>query len=510
MLKKPTIFFRLRAALARHPNAIGLGSIAFSVIVLGFALAILVQARQDATARAIENADNLARVIEHDITYTSQLTDLSIQAAVDGAQDADVMRLPDHLRRELLFDRSATASQYIGSLLCLDSRGKIIVDSTNVVPRSVDLADRTWFTVHRDNPKLGLFVSRPLQSRLNPGEVDLMFSRRVNHPDGSFAGVVVAAFRLDYFQNLLSGVQLGPGGVITLLQDDGHVILRYPNDGSPVDENFSGRKNFERFRQTHETSFIGTSGRDGEERLYNFRKFDKLKMIVIIAPASRYVFADWTSRAWYIGIVTALLIVGMLFAAQLLSVEFRHRLVVEQQLRDMTRIDGLTGLSNRRSLDDRLMLEWHRSKRSGKPLALLFVDIDRFKSYNDTYGHQAGDDALTAVAQAIARNSQRPGDIAARFGGEEFVVVLPETDGTAAAVVAAAIHAAVRGLAIEHNGSEHGVITVSIGVACTDTEEVTDALGLIKVADQAVYRAKASGRNQTSMAEPFGGAAVTT
>jgi diguanylate cyclase (GGDEF)-like protein len=509
MLKKPTIFFRLRAALARHPNAIGLGSIVFSVIVLGFALVVLVQARQDATARAIENADNLARVLEHDIAYTSQLTDLSIQAAVDGAQDADVMRLPDHLRRELLFDRSATASQYIGAILCLNSQGKIIVDSTSAIPRTVDLADRPWFAIHRDNPNLGLFVSRPLQSRLNPGEVDLMFSRRVNHPDGSFAGVVVAAFRLDYFQNLLAGVHVGPGGKITLLQDDGHVILRYPNDGIPVDENFSGRKNFERFKETHETSFIDTSGEDGEERLYNFSKFDKLKMIVIIAPATRYVFADWTSRAWYIGIVTALLVVGMLFAARLLSVEFRHRLEVEEHLRNMTRIDGLTGLANRRSLDDRLMLEWHRSKRSGKPLALLFVDIDRFKNYNDTYGHQSGDDALTAVAQAIARNSQRPADIAARFGGEEFVVVLPETDRTSAAVVAAAIHAAVRGLAIEHTSSEHGAITVSIGVACTDTDNVADALALIKAADQAVYRAKASGRNQTSMAGPFDGAIVT-
>ena len=119
-------------------------------------------------------------------------------------------------------------------------------------------------------------------------------------------------------------------------------------------------------------------------------------------------------------------------------------------------------------------------------------------------------DACAAVAQAIARNSQRPGDIAARFGGEEFVVVLPETDGAGAAVVAANIHSAVRALAIEHTESEHGVITVSIGVACTDTEEVADALALIMVADQAVYRAKASGRNQTSAAEPCGDAAVTT
>ena len=93
MLKRPTIFFRLRAALARHPNAIGVGSIAFSVIVLGFALAVLVQARHDATARAIENADNLARVIEHDITYTAELTDLSIQAAVDGDRAAALQAL---------------------------------------------------------------------------------------------------------------------------------------------------------------------------------------------------------------------------------------------------------------------------------------------------------------------------------------------------------------------------------------------------------------------------------
>ena len=502
MLKKPTIFFRLRAALARHPNAISLGSIAFSEIVLVSAMTILVQTRNDATLRATENADNLARVLEHDITHTTELTDLSIQAAVDGAEDADVMQLPPRLRNELLFDRSASASRYIGSFLCLDANGKIIVDSSSTVPRSNNLADRIWFTIHRDNPDVGLFVSRPLQSRLIPGEVDLMFSRRVNRPDGSFAGVVVAAFRLDYFKNLLSGVTLGPGGSITLLQDDGHVILRHPTDGTRVDDNFAGRRNFERFKTTGVSSFFGVS-KDGTERLYNFRRFEKLKMIVIIAPTSRYVFADWNSRAWYIGIVTSLLVLSLLFAARLLSVEFQHRLEVEARLRNMTRVDGLTGLSNRRNLDERLLFEWHRSKRSGEPLAILFVDIDRFKSYNDTYGHQAGDDALTSVAQAIAKSSQRPGDITARFGGEEFVVVLPETDSKGATLVASAIHAAVHALSINHTGSEHGMITVSIGVASTQANDIADALALIKAADRAVYRAKASGRNQTSVAGPY-------
>jgi diguanylate cyclase (GGDEF)-like protein len=201
--------------------------------------------------------------------------------------------------------------------------------------------------------------------------------------------------------------------------------------------------------------------------------------------------------------VTSLLVLSLLFAARLLSVEFQHRLEVEARLRNMTRVDGLTGLSNRRNLDERLLFEWHRSKRSGEPLAILFVDIDRFKSYNDTYGHQAGDDALTSVAQAIAKSSQRPGDITARFGGEEFVVVLPETDSKGATLVASAIHAAVHALSINHTGSEHGMITVSIGVASTQANDIADALALIKAADRAVYRAKASGRNQTSVAGPY-------
>jgi diguanylate cyclase (GGDEF)-like protein len=498
--KTPIMFFWLRAALGRHPGAIGLVSVAFALAVLASALAVLMEDRQDAAARAVENADNLARVLEHDITYMTELTDLSVQAVVDGLQDPEVMQLPERLRKELLFDRSATAGRQIGSIVGLDSNGKIIVDSASTVPRDMYLADREWFTAQRDNPHQGLYISVPLRSRLSPGSVDIMFSRRVNRADGSFGGVVVAAFHFDYFKNLLAGVRLGTGGTITLTQPDGRVILRYPYDGTLPDKNFSQSKNFERFQRTGETSFFANSGLDDEKRLYVFRKFDRLKMVVIIAPTSRYVFADWTSRAWYIGIVTSLLVLGLLAAARVISVEFRHRLDVEEHLRNMTRIDGLTGLGNRRNLDHRLMLEWHRAKRTGKPLALLFVDIDWFKSYNDTYGHQAGDDALTGVARAMAQCSRRPADIAARFGGEEFVMVLPETDALGAVLVAESVHAAVRELGIQHVGSAFACITVSVGVACTDSDDVADAPTLIRMADQAAYRAKAAGRNQTVMA----------
>ncbi len=109
----------------------------------------------------------------------------------------------------------------------------------------------------------------------------------------------------------------------------------------------------------------------------------------------------------------------------LLGMQLRRRMRAESELQLLARTDGLTGLNNRRSLGEILELEWRRAKRSQSVLSLLFVDIDRFKAYNDTYGHQAGDDTLAAVARCIADNIRRPADSAARYGGEEFIVVFP-------------------------------------------------------------------------------------
>ncbi|MGF6296762.1 diguanylate cyclase (GGDEF)-like protein [Paraburkholderia sp. WC7.3d] len=130
--------------------------------------------------------------------------------------------------------------------------------------------------------------------------------------------------------------------------------------------------------------------------------------------------------------------------------------------------------------------------------SLLFVDIDRFKAYNDTYGHQAGDDALAAVARCIGDNIRRPADTAARYGGEEFIVVLPDTPPDGASVIAEKIRSAISELAIEHAGSEYGRVTASIGSASWAPEQDVDVTTIIKAADEALYNAKATGRNKVA------------
>ena len=219
-----------------------------------------------------------------------------------------------------------------------------------------------------------------------------------------------------------------------------------------------------------------------------------------MAPAAQDIYAAWTRRAWLIASFATLLAGALLGAAWLLTREFRYRMKIEADLRMLSRTDGLTGLDNRRTLDDALQNEWRRAQRAGKPLSVLFIDIDRFKNFNDRYGHQAGDDTLAAVAAAIAGAIRRPGDIAARFGGEEFVVVLPDTDIGGAVAVAAKIHRAVRALHIAHEASEYAIVSVSIGAACSGVDDAAGVPGLLNAADQALYVAKAGGRNQTALA----------
>jgi diguanylate cyclase (GGDEF)-like protein/PAS domain S-box-containing protein len=156
--------------------------------------------------------------------------------------------------------------------------------------------------------------------------------------------------------------------------------------------------------------------------------------------------------------------------------------------------DGLTGLANRRAFDEALAREHLRARREKTRLALIMIDVDHFKAFNDLYGHQAGDDCLRRVCGAITATICRPGDLAARYGGEEFAVLLPNTDEDGAGVIAERISQAVLGLAIPHDANANAVVTISGGVASIDGAEGTPE-ALVRDADRALYRAKDFGRN---------------
>jgi diguanylate cyclase (GGDEF)-like protein/PAS domain S-box-containing protein len=184
-------------------------------------------------------------------------------------------------------------------------------------------------------------------------------------------------------------------------------------------------------------------------------------------------------------------------ATKMKKAETRLRKLTEQ-LRALASTDGLTGLMNRRAFDTAFGTEWLRSSRSGKPLSVLMMDVDKFKAYNDLYGHLAGDECLKSVARVLETLMRRAGDIAARYGGEEFVVLLPETDEDGALFIAQSICDAVRDLAIAHAGGNKGVVTLSIGCATFHGSARIAAQDLIARADQALYVAKSGGRDQVS------------
>ena len=162
--------------------------------------------------------------------------------------------------------------------------------------------------------------------------------------------------------------------------------------------------------------------------------------------------------------------------------------------------DELTGLANRRRLNEVLSAEWARSRRTDQPLALAMIDIDQFKQYNDQYGHQAGDECLQRVARAIASSAARASDLAARYGGEEFLLILPDTDAAAAQYLAEGLRRSVEALDLPHLHSPSGKVTVSVGVAAVTEGYYKDAPSLLRAADEALYRAKNGGRNQVQVA----------
>lgn len=184
--------------------------------------------------------------------------------------------------------------------------------------------------------------------------------------------------------------------------------------------------------------------------------------------------------------------------------EMEQQAIIERQLKAMeafANTDGLTGLANRRSLDEHLETEWRRGMREHNFLAVVMLDIDLFKSYNDKYGHPSGDECIRNIASVIKGYARRAGDIAARYGGEEFVLVLPGVDLGDAASIAERIRLEIFSANRPHAGAPEGRVTVSVGTASAPAASLDSGEVLLRSADKALYRAKAEGRNRVVAAD---------
>ncbi len=171
----------------------------------------------------------------------------------------------------------------------------------------------------------------------------------------------------------------------------------------------------------------------------------------------------------------------------------KHKEILSQ----MSYVDGLTAIANRRKFNETIEVEWKKALRKKTMLALLILDLDFFKPYNDNYGHSAGDDCLVRIAGALSEGAKRPGDLAARIGGEEFAVLLPETDISGAVNVAGLIQDHIKDLGIVHGFSPvSGFVTASIGAAAMVPDRELSYNELVETADQQLYAAKEEGRNR--------------
>lgn len=503
---------RSRKALAVKRDA----QLATCLLLLVFVSVLVATCWQiwSARQRALDEIDthnrNLAQTLN---TYAEGVLTQSAMLLLGVAERLEVDGVTPELlqRMQKLGSHQEHLLNQLNELRVVDASGRWLMSSKGIFSPDVNSADHRFFLHHRDSPSHDIFIGPPIRSRTT-GEWVLTVSRRFENRQGQFGGVVIAALGIESFLGLFGKIDIGKQGIISLATTDGQLLVRHPFREQSLGHDFSRSPNFLRYFSGIKSGTVSFhSSIDGTERLYAFWRNDRYPIFATVAQGKHEALSAWRRQALLTaGVVFSLLTVIAVIGWRLIrAIRLRVRaeaslmatreklLEVNRQLERLAAQDSLTGLANRRHFDEVLGREARRAAREGTPLSLLLVDLDYFKRFNDSYGHVAGDECLKAVSRQLVLSAKRPGDLAARYGGEELSIILPSTTEVGAMHVAQLLQEQIQELDIAHRASPYGCVTVSIGVASLHGDQGSRTpLELIEAADRALYRAKAAGRNR--------------
>lgn len=463
------------------------------------------EAKQHDLIAANKTAVNLSRALAQQADDAFDQADIVLSGLIerlghDGNGPSQKARL------HALLQQNVTRIEQLQGLFVYDRNGEWLASSFENIPANANNSDREYFKFHKNNESLAPHISAPIRSRTT-GDWIIPFSRRINDAEGHFDGVVLATLELAYFDRFFARFDIDPKGTLFLALTDGTILTRRPRiDGLPGTSIAKGDIFTIYLPKQREGTAMLKSIVDNVKRLYGYKQLDNYPLVVAASISEQSILEQWSETAWKSVVVILCVVIANVLLGTLLFQQIRFGLKAEAKLRiarnsleKLALQDSLTGLANRRHFQEILSVEFARRLQNLKPLSLIMLDIDFFKSYNDTYGHVAGDKCITAVAQCINASLNRPGDLAVRYGGEEMAVFLPYNDVLGAQALAEKIRLAIVAKAIEHSSNPLGVVTASFGVYECLPSECPSMETFIERADVALYAAKHSGRNRTML-----------
>ncbi|RON68680.1 sensor domain-containing diguanylate cyclase [Pseudomonas fluorescens] len=486
-------------------KAAALFVVAVSLCLFGLLYLQLEQSRRQDLAVAQMASSNLTRAMAQQAEDTFLAADLVMTSLVDWIQD-DGYGAAQRPRLQRTFARRVQQLGQLHGMFLFDKQGQWVITSFPDQPLGISVADREYFKFHQQNVSSVAHIGPAIRNR-EDGEWIIPVSKRVNDRAGNFQGVLLAGIKMAYFDQFFESFSLDDNGIMFLGLTDGTLLARRPFDQSLIGTSLAQG---EIYRKLLPSATAGTaminSVVDGVTRLYGYRQLASYPLVVSAATSRDTILKGWYERAFQSSVIVALVMLGVGLFGWVFIHQVRDGERIEKNLRKAQRAleqiathDSLTGLANRRLFERSLEIEFSRGARQVSPVSLIMLDIDFFKRYNDAYGHVAGDHCLTQVAQVLRSCCQRKSDLAVRYGGEEFAVLLPDTDINGALAIAGQIRRSVIDKHITHSGSPTGYLTVSLGCYSFIPTGNDDPEVFIQRADAALYQAKNAGRNRAAV-----------